>query len=48
MVALTIDSEVPDAAIEFVRAELAAKLPSADQPWQSEQPHLLPRWQVTS
>lgn len=31
-----------------MRAELGKKLPSEDQPWQTEQPHLLPRWQISS
>jgi hypothetical protein len=43
-VALTVDAEDPDAAIAFVRAELAAKL----EGWQTERPDILPRWQAAS
>jgi hypothetical protein len=46
-VAMTIDTEDPDMAIEFVRRELD-KLSAGDPPWQSEAPHLLPRWQIAS
>jgi hypothetical protein len=31
-----------------VRAELGSFFPSEDQPWQSDAPHLLPRWQIAS
>jgi len=31
-----------------VRAELGTKLSSEDRPWQSDAPHLLPRWQSAS
>ena len=47
-VALTVDTEDPDEAAAFVRAQLAEKLAGEDAPWQAERPDLLPRWQVTS
>ena len=48
MVALTVDEDDPDRATEFVRAELISKLGVGDPVWQTERPHILPRWQVTS
>jgi len=48
VVALTVDEPMPEKAAEFVRRELAAKLPTEDQPWQTEAHHLLPRWQIAS
>jgi len=47
VVAMTVDTEDPDQAAEFVRRELD-KLSAGDPPWQTDAPHLLPRWQVTS
>ena len=44
--ALTVDTATPDEAVALVQAELAAKLPSDDQPWQTGSHHLLPRYQV--
>jgi len=46
VVAMTVDTEDPDRAAEFVRAELLSKLGVGDPPWQTDAPHLLPRWQV--
>ena len=48
VVAMTVDTEDSDRAAEFVRAELLSKLGVGDPPWQSDVPHLLPRWQVSS
>ena len=48
MVALTVDEPTPDEAVEFVRAELLSKLGVGDPVWQTDQPHILPRWQVAS
>jgi hypothetical protein len=46
-VAMTVDKPTPDEAVEFVRAELLSKLGVGDPVWQTEQPHVLPRWQVS-
>ena len=48
LVALTVDEDDPDRAVEFVRAELISKLGVGEPVWQSDQPHVLPRWQVRS
>lgn len=48
VVTLTVEAATPDEASEFVRAELLAKLGVGDKPWQTDQPHILPRWQVNS
>ena len=45
---MTVDEPTPDAAVEFVRAELLSKLGVGDPVWQTDQPHILPRWQVSS
>jgi len=45
---MTVDTDDPDQAAEVVHAELLRKLPSEDRPWQSDAPHLLPRWQLAS
>ncbi len=42
VVAMTVDRDDPDEAAEFVRRELD-KLSAGDPPWQSDQPHSLPR-----
>jgi len=47
VVAMTVEGDDPDAAVEFVRRELD-KLSAGDPPWQSDQPHILPRWQIAS
>ncbi len=47
VVVLTVDRDDPDEAAEFVRRELD-KLSAGDPPWQSDAPHLLPRWQISS
>jgi hypothetical protein len=43
-----VDLDDPDAAVAFVQAELAARLAGGAHPWQTEHPHLLPRWVLTS
>jgi hypothetical protein len=48
MVALTVDEPTPDEAVAFVRAELLARRGVGGPAWQTDQPHLLPRWQVSS
>ena len=48
LVAMTVDRDEPEQAVAVVRAELAAKLATEAQPWQTGQPHLLPRWQIAS
>ena len=48
VVVMTVDTEDPDRAAEFVRAELLSKLGVGDPPWQTDVPHLLPRWQISS
>ena len=48
MVAMTVDEDDPDRAVEFVRAELLSKLGVGDPVWQTDKPAPLPRWQVTS
>jgi hypothetical protein len=48
LVALTVDEDDADRAVEFVRAELLSKLGVGEPVWQTEQPHVLPRWQVSS
>jgi hypothetical protein len=48
MVAMTVDEPTPDEATAFVRAELLSKLGVGEPVWQTEQPHILPRWQVMS
>ena len=48
VVVLTVPHDDPDEAAEFVRAELLSKLGVGDQPWQTERPDLLPRWQISS
>ena len=48
---MTVDRDDPDEAVEFVRAELPSRLGDlgeGDPPWQTGQPHLLPRWQIAS
>jgi len=47
-VAMTVDTADPDEAAEFVRAELLSRLGDGEPRWQTEQPHLLPRWQISS
>ncbi len=47
VVAMTVDRDDPDTAAEFVRRELD-KLSAGDPPWQSDRPHPLPRWQISS
>ncbi len=46
IVAMTVEALTPDEAVALVQAELAAKLPREDQPWQTEAHHLLPRYVV--
>lgn len=48
VVVMTVDIDNPDEASEFVRAELLAKLGAGEKPWQTDQPHILPRWQISS
>ena len=48
LVGLTVEAATPDEASALVRAELAAKLPSDEQPWQTGSHHLLPRYEVGS
>ena len=51
LVAMTVDRDDPEEAVEFVRAELLSRLGDlgeGDPPWQTGQPHLLPRWQIAS
>ena len=48
VVVLTVDRDDPDEAAAFVRAELLSKLGAGDQPWQTDRPDLLPRWQIAS
>jgi hypothetical protein len=48
---MTVDNDDPEEAIAFVRAELLSRLGNlgeGDPPWQTDQPHLLPRWQIAS
>ena len=47
VVAMTVESDDPDEAAEFVRRELD-KRSVGDPPWQSDARHLLPRWQIAS
>ena len=44
VVALTVDHDDPEQAVEFVREQRAAKLATDDQPWQTEA-HL--SWPIT-
>ncbi len=45
----TVEADSPDEAVAFVRAELAMKLGDGGEGlWQTDKPHLLPRWQVAS
>ncbi len=46
VVAMTVDRDDPDEAAEFVRRE-PDKLSAGDPPWQTDAPHLLPRWQIS-
>ena len=48
VVVATVEAETSDEAMEFVRAELLSKLGVGEPVWQADQPHILPRWQVTS
>ncbi len=48
IVVMTVDRADPDEAAAFVRAELLSKRGVGDQPWQTERPDLLPRWQIAS
>jgi hypothetical protein len=48
VVVATVEAETSDEAMEFVRAELLSKLGVGEPVWQTDQPHILPRWQVTS
>ena len=47
-VTLIVDAPSPDAAVAFVRAELRSKLGVGAPVWQTDQPHILPRWPVSS
>jgi hypothetical protein len=48
VVVATVEADSPDEAVEFVRAELLSKLGVGEPVWQTERPHILPRWQVMS
>jgi hypothetical protein len=48
VVVATVEAASPDEAVEFVRAELLSKLGVGEPVWQTDQPHVLPRWQVSS
>ena len=48
VVVTTVEADSPDEAAEFVRAELISKLGVGDPVWQTDQPLILPRWQVMS
>jgi hypothetical protein len=43
-----VDEDDPDRAVEFVRAELLSKLGVGEPIWQTDAPHILPRWQISS
>ena len=47
VVAMTVDRDDPDAAVEFVRREPDQRS-AGEPPWQRDAPHLLPRWQISS
>jgi len=47
VVAMTVDRDDPDEVAEFVCRE-PDKRSVGDPPWQTDAPHLLPRWQISS